>query len=401
MSVSAIESEATRLDGCIDGLLREYSGWRARIALGSIGYGLYDEYWEYVNLRLQTVEACRCLLRHDFVPDALGRMRTLLEAFLLLRLMARANKAFAIQDLSSLAPSEFKAKLIEIQEKWRQDKDSGTDTWLDVREYPRKRRHIQYVYEGLRVDGDPGVLISIQWAAFQQFRPETARLRSDSYFEYYKPPQKHLKKLAENRKNATGLYAAFLSYTALLDSLVLNDLLSDQERARVEAHYTFLGKFAHLTHDAERELSEASNVHYGGTGIGLRQPFSRAARLLAYAYLTLLTAGLIDEVLSILEAAPEKYVTRPATEDLRRETRRAVESIRYFWFVYNEASDFDKYLWAIHHATDQQLQAAGGYQNLKSDLITFDQHVWQRFQQMLTPAMNRRCGTYRPPIDGL
>ena len=397
---SPIDVEIDRLDGLLDAMLLAYTQWGTSLEMGEVHFNLYDEYWEFVNLRMQTARACRTLIQGGFVADALGRMRTLLEGYLLLRLMSRGRKAFRTQDLSGLPKADFKQRLEAVQTKWREEQAAGVDTWLDIREHPRRRGRIQYIYEGLKVEGDNDLMISIQWAAFQQYRPETARLKPDEYFKYYELDQTHKQIRAVHKKNAGRLYDDFLSYAALLDSLELNELMDVKERARVEAHYTFLGKFVHLTNGAERNLCDESNVHYGGTGIGLKQPYSRVAVLLAHAYLVFLVAGFLEEIISLIDRAPSEHIQQPQTERLSGFVEYSYQSIRYFWFIYNEASNYDKYEWAIPHATEDQLEQAGGYEGLSSSLITFEAHIFERFSGAFGSWDNLKCGAYRPPLPG-
>jgi hypothetical protein len=116
-----------------------------------------------------------------------------------------------------------------------------------------------HVFEGLKAEDDPGLVIPVHYFHFKDFRPEVMRLKHGDYFEYveYSPdtqkiPQGH-------QQEAAIVYRHYLSYDALLTCLELNELADGAAITRIEAHYTFLEKFLHPAHDAARDLHEDSN----------------------------------------------------------------------------------------------------------------------------------------------
>jgi hypothetical protein len=127
-------------------------------------------------------------------------------------------------------------------------------------------------------------------------QPEAMRLNAERYFVYYETPPEVMKAQAKHREGETYRYRHYLSYDALLECLALNHLASDAEQARIDAHYTFLGKFLHPTHEAPREFHDRSNVHDGQPRIGMQTRYSKAAVLLAHVYVIHLIADILDEV---------------------------------------------------------------------------------------------------------
>ena len=89
------------------------------------------------------------------------------------------------------------------------------------------------------------------------------RLDNSDYFEFHDPSPDLRKAQKGFRLEALLKYRHFLSYDGMLMCLELNDLVDKQSKLRVEAHYTFLGKFLHPSKDAMRDLHERSNLHHG------------------------------------------------------------------------------------------------------------------------------------------
>jgi hypothetical protein len=111
-----------------------------------------------------------------------------------------------------------------------------------------------------------------------------------------------------------------------------------------------------------------------------------------------LLSEILDEVAALFEKAPSKYVANPQTDELRRATQAVPQTLPYFWFIFNEAPAYDKFNWAVNHATDDQLKQYGGYQGLPSALIPFNQHIYSSLGSGLGAWSNTRVGAYRPPI---
>jgi hypothetical protein len=144
------------------------------------------------------------------------------------------------------------------------------------------------------------------------------RLDNSDYFEYHDPSPDLRKAQKDHRQEALLKYRHFLSYDGLLMCLELNDLVDKQGKLRVEAHYTFLGKYLHPSKDSMRDLHERSNWHHGRPTIGMEYEYTQTARLLVSSYICYLLAGILDEFAGLFERAPQKYVAAANTQELRK-----------------------------------------------------------------------------------
>ncbi len=246
-------------------MISAYLGWFQEIQFAGIHNTVYNDMLEFVNFRVETIDSCLDLIAKDKIADSLGLSRAILENYLLLILMCRGRKFFRLQNLESKSPEDFDLYLKEQQAKLEEHKKTSSTGALYIAKYPRAKRHIMYVFEGLTSEDDDVFIIPYHFFQFQEFHPETMRLNDSEYFEYYEPTPEMKKAQKDQRVNASGLYRFYLSYDALLQCLELNGLVDNDVIARIEAHYTFLGKFLHPTHNAARLLYERSNFYDGGT----------------------------------------------------------------------------------------------------------------------------------------
>ena len=131
--------------------------------------------------------------------------------------------------------------------------------------------------------------------------------------------------------------------------------------------------------------------------VGMERPYTQVARLLANAYVCYLVAGYLDEFARLFETASAEYVRDPKTQHLRTSVEDVEDTIPYFWFLFNEAPTYDKFNWASHRATDEQLADVAGYEELSTDLIPFQADVYENLRRGLLSWSNGRVGRYQGP----
>jgi len=392
-----MDIEISRVNATTRAMIDEYVQWGDKIVYEN-GNTLYMDLLDFVNFRIETADSCLLLIEHGKIADSLGLTRSLFENYLLFMLMCRGRKFIQLEDLSARTEGEFKKALKEKQEELDHRQKDGTEQVLSVSRYPRAKRHLMYVREGLRDSEDKSFVIPIHFFLFKDFRPEVMRLDEDDYFQYYERADETKKAIDQHKAEAASHYRHYLSYDALIQSLRINDLIDAPCVARIEAHYTFLGKFLHPTHNASRDLRDRSNVHSGRTAVGIEHPYSKVAELLASLYVCYVVAGLLEEAATLIETAPSKYVKDAGTDVLHGIIERIPADFPYFWFLFNDPPLYDRFNWCIHHATDKELAKWGHFSNVPKERVTFNQYVDSNLTHALGGWSNARCGTYVPPI---
>ncbi len=394
-----LSEEIARVNQLTQAMIDEYVSWRSKIVYGEIENAIYGAMLDFVNFRVETADSCLLLIENRKIADSLGLSRSLFENYLLLMLMCRGSKYFKLQDLSSVTEAEFKARFKKEEAELRQKQAQGKTQCLYVKRYPRPpKQQLMYVFEGRKSSEEPEFVIPVHFFHFQEFDPEILRLKVEKYFQYHELSPETKKADREYLRETESRYRHYLSYDALLQCLEINELADSAVLARIEAHYTFLGKFLHPTYNAARELHDRNNIYTGETAIGMRQPYSKIAVLLASLYACYLVAGLLDEAADLFERAPVKYMSEPGTSSMRNLTARIVIEFPYFWFLYNDPPLYDRYNYCSYHATVDELAKWNRYENVPKERVPFDQHIYRHLQSALNGWSNRRCGEYRSPL---
>lgn len=397
--MASIDEEIQHAIDTANDLMREYVAWCQEIEIGEIHNIAYSDIFDFTNFRMETASSCLLLVEHEKIADALGLCRALLENYMLLILMCRGKKHFRIIDPKSKSKEEFDAYFDEQRKKLQEQRERGSADVLDIRKTTRGGPpRIVYVLEGLTSSDEPDFTIPAHYFQFQEFFPEALRLKDERYFQYIPANQAELKMRKERKAEANSLYLFHLSYNALIECLELNDILDDAGVARLEAHYTFLGKFLHPTHNAARQLHEQSNYFEGKPTIGMEQEYAKPAILLAALYVTYLLAGILEEVARFLECAPARYIADAGTGDLRKLIESVPVHFPYFWFMFNSPPLWDKFNFAVHHLDDDELAEYGSYMDVPDDRVPFDADIYAHLDHALTAARNGRIGAYASPL---
>jgi hypothetical protein len=395
---NTLADEIIRAKQLAQAMIDEYVAWRGKITYGEEIQAMYMDILDFVNFRIETADTCLLLIKNGRIADALGLSRSLFENYLLLMLMCRGTKLFQLQDLSNLTEGQFKNAFAEKQTDLQALQEAGKTACLAVAKYPRAKRHLMYVFEGFRSPDISDFFIPAHYFHFRNFRPEALRLKDENYFQYFEPSEQTKKATRGHQENEKARYRFYLSYEGLLQCLELNGLADNAVQARIEAHYTFLGRFLHPTPNAARDLHEQSNIHDGKTRIGMNQAYAENAILLACVYVCYILAATLDEVTDLFEQAPAKYMSNPGTSDLSTATARVPAEFPYFWFLFNDPPLYDRFNYCVAHATDEELAGWGGYEGVPFERVTFDQHIYSHLQQALNGWRNIRCGEYRSPL---
>lgn len=399
MERSPIEKEIERIDGLGRELLSLWAKWGDQIEWGREYNTYYGDTIRFVNFRMETVETCLNLVKMGKIPDALGLCRALLENLLLLRLLCAGTKFYRVEELTGAEAARPAEALQQRREELAEAHAKGEQlARLMVDPFPGNARKLLHVFVGYTDETDPDFKIPAHHFVFQNFHPEVMRLNPDDYFDYMDPEESVTAAQKRHRKESAAQHIYYLSYGGLLRSLGLNGIVGEAERLRVEAHYTFLGRFLHPTHDAAQELLFYPNTHNSHTAIGSDQRYASAAVLLASLYATRLAVENVRAVTGLLKGASSKRVQDAHAEDLERLAEQTESSTKYFWLLGDEATLYDKFNWGIHFATDEELVQWGDYEGAPSDRIKFTINVYAHLKDCLGGWSNRRVGRYDPPL---
>ena len=396
----AIDIEIARVNEHSHNLLNEYVKWGQNIKSGQVDNTLYGDLLDFVNFRFETADTCLLLIEREKIANALGLCRSILENYMLFMLMCRGHKLFRLQNLEDKTEGEFKRYLQTRQQELEQQRQAGTTNCLAVEKYPRAKRHLMYIFEGLKDESEPSFMIPLHYFEFQDFYPETMRLKDEDYFVYRLPTASVAKAQKEHQQEMKFMYRHYLSYDALMQCLELNDIADKKTQTKIEAHYTFLGKYLHPTHDAARDLRQRNNIHRRQTVLGFDQPYEKVAVLLASLYVCFLVTGMLEEIAGVLEKAPARYIADAGTAALRSLTSQTAQRFSYFWFIFNEAPLLDKFNYCIHHVSDEELATFKHYGNIPSERIPFNMHIYGHLKDALDGWSNLRCGEYVSPLAG-
>lgn len=372
-------------------ILSTYSDWSHKFKGGDVSLSVHMDLIEFVNSRMETVDSCRILLENERVADVLGLNRSLLENYLLFILMCRGKKYFRLR---AVKRSE---KLQEIIDSER--KSIGVNSLVAVEEHPTLKRHIMYVFEGLKSSSDSSEFIPYHFFLAQKFNPEGKYLDDGQYFTYLDRGDEGKQRVEQYRQEQDFIHRHYLSYQALLDCLCINDIADEAILPRIKAHYTYLGRFLHPTHEAFRTLRTKNNWHSGmRTMIGTEYPYEQSATLLAYCYTIHNAIGFLEELAEVLDNAPAENFKDSGSEDIHKVIAAMKQRYPYFWYIFNDAPDYAKFNYCIYQMPRDEFDAIGNdYRRVDPSIVAFNKDIYGSFSKSMIQQSTTGAGVYHPP----
>lgn len=166
------------------------------------------------------------------------------------------------------------------------DLAAGTEPWTQgVRSLERHgRSRAVIVREGFDVQDDEGAVVqklSPYWLFTRRHQPLVGRAGDQA-----DDGLGDVEELKINARRNEDLYRSYLSWSALRDNLVLNDLYTEAEVRRVDVHYRFLSMYVHGTsagYDPFRDGGISGHDHYFGELVLLYVAWVAASELDTFA----------------------------------------------------------------------------------------------------------------------
>jgi len=389
----SIDTEINELNGQVNELLHMYGTWSNNFEYGAKAYDAYYKLVDFANFRMETVSSCLELIGNDKIADSFTLERTLLENYLLFLLMCRGHKYFQVRSLKGKKPAEIEQILADEQQY------IGKGDLLEIRTYPKLDKHLMYIRKGVTIKGDPDYSIPFFNFVYGQFDPLTMRLDEKGYFTYFEPEDDEDEQGDKLKKGQEQLHRQYLSYDALLQNLLLNEIVDDEAVRRIEAHYTFLSTYVHPTNDAFRDLHKNSNEHSFKTMVGFDKPYKESTKLLASIYNAKIAVSIIKELIEALKGGPSDFLQNINSQEIES-LCDAIESRNPFWFIFNDATNYDKFEQAVNITPAEELNAIGGdYTKLSNEQVKFERDIMRRFEGSLGGWHNQRVGRYQSPYN--
>jgi hypothetical protein len=385
-----LESEISKAAEDLNQILKSYMGLGSQVKTGEVQNTYFDEIFEFVNLRMESIDSARKLLTDSRTSDALTLCRPLFEQYLLFKLMCRGHKYYVLQEFEDR--SEFRDAL-----KYAKSRSSSDDVpYVRASRYRKKKLTIQYDFDTSSSKNKDSLAISYHYFLYQEQNPMSQNLKTWNYYSAI-PIEKDLREALESHHTeAKYKYVTYLSFSSLKDCLKLNNLANARTLPMIDAHYSFLGQFIHPTNRVTRNLHVRSNVYHGSTGIGLPNEYTRESVLFGYIYLINLACGYLDEVLHVLTSAPHKYIKTFPEKTYKDLIFNTLEDYSYFWFLSEKPPAYDKFRIAPGTLANEKNPQA--FLEVPDEDVLFDYAIYERFIQSLSGWSNFVGFVYESPL---
>lgn len=276
--------------------------------------------------QIEVLESTKELVKNEKIVEGFILLRTIFENFFIVSLILNGTKykrKYVVERNLNETPEQAHRKLEnQLREKIKKGRNNI------VTFYPlRKYKNIEIVYTGFYSE-DQERLIPSYYFFFKQYDPVRHRIDKIKSISSKDIFSEHKIKW---QKSHQYLYNYYLSPQQLIEFAVLNDIINEEQKVRFQVHYNFLSGFSHLTntgYDLIHNYPQNRNLHY------LKEISLLYVIMLSSYYITLLL----------------KYFKRVGLPiknhvQLKEKINQINKLFYYFWFIYNESSTYDEYMY--------------------------------------------------------
>ncbi|GAA4718139.1 hypothetical protein [Nocardioides conyzicola] len=270
------------------------------------------------NLALHLEGAVKLVDQHLYAP-ALAVTRTSIEHVVLDALLFRGRTW--VQNVRGISTGTW--------EQWQADREAGAEWTAYIVKWTRtKRGDVRICREGIYTNPDDQgnrERLSIYYFLLEEYdgsigRPvggasDTARDDEVGF------GRQELRALARENE---ARWRTYLTWSALLDNLAVNDLAEEADVGRLGVHYRFLSAYAHPVSHTHRRL-------YGDSRDGSTPHYDHYASELVLLYVV--TLAMLELVNFAAGLASRTDVTLGETDSLNDDLDFARRATDHFWFI--------------------------------------------------------------------
>lgn len=308
-----------------------------------------SEILDFIRVQALSLEHAKQGAIAGYYKDAYNNIRMVFEAYFLLILIStcivytRKLKVKKGAQESSLEEARERAK--------RQIRGNLGDDLVEI--FDEGGDTLKVVLKGQKVvdqDGNyTGIMIPFYYGAWKEYKPREHHLEKpwlEKRLSIKRFLQSDWKATARHNSPSfyakhTYLYQVIISFQKRLENLQINNVLNRKQIARVLVHYNYLSSYSHSTQESINAIRDIQAYHLiGGGGIDISYNHYHGELTLLY----------ICHLLSMYLRHALYYLTTWRSIPVNNERRlyrslcrRVQEQYGYFWFIFNEPHEYDKF----------------------------------------------------------
>lgn len=320
----------------VRGLLADASSLHTLVDWGPVSYTLYSDFLDYYNHQLGTLDTILSLVEKQRYRDALVLLRSSFEHYLIFMLYT-GGKYYFTRIRRRSGEKNLAAAKVRI-EKEIENLEASKRSYFKV---IQKDDLLLLRTEGPYIDGirGKGRLVPWYYRLLEQYDGKAAYLytgKQQKYFFSWAEKENLIRWHGNNKA-----IAHYLQFNNILESLELNNFCKKKTRSYMLAHYNFLSQFTHPTNSSIEIVNNRKQnpyQHYSNLWTE-----NEDLELICLLYAGYIAAGFLGVMINTLENAPVTYILRIRAGQVKNRINVFYESYKYFWFIYNGCSDYDKF----------------------------------------------------------
>lgn len=296
-----------------------------------VGNEYHYDLFDIIKTEFLSIDSALILLKSYRYKDCLSIVRNILETFLVFWLMVRAKKYRAPVWYTTKATEKKSSEIIrdEVFEKWTREKNNGNPKYQHIKKIKKLEQsdqfYVLYEYEGLFDDKNKMHIPYLYFLINQSYDPAAKLEGLDSIKEgiiHHDPKRIKIQR---------DFYQLNFRFEALIENLIINDLIKENQADYLRVHYNFLSQYVHPTKESINPNSQQLADRYS------RDYPDEILEELILLYLARLQYRFFKIIIDrMTEDNPNALVTT-----LLSFCKRLNISSSHFWFFDNEPTQYD------------------------------------------------------------
>ncbi len=305
------------------------------------------EILDFIRIQTISLENAKKNAVQGYYRDAYHLIRMVFEGYFILRLISTCDK-YPLRIRIKRAKND--PSLNHAKDRLIQQVRQKLGNRL-ITTYVEDKNILVAVLRGIPVvddkGKDTGVIVPYYYGAWHNFRPVEYHLKRETLQDRL-PTRRFLtgewatmprRIKSEIVKNYGALYKYFLTFDRILENLRLNGVLDKKTTTRVLVHYNFLSNFSHSTSDSLSIVRERKFYQLSQNGLDI--VYNHYLSELALLYVCHLLSMHLQHAIYYLRWRAIKL--KNELKIYRVLCKRVEGDFGYFWFVFNEPHQYDRY----------------------------------------------------------
>lgn len=349
------------------------------------GWAQWSDYRKWINFNIGSIQTVTELAGGDRYRDCYIILRSVLEAYLLIKLSMLARiQYFDLLPIKDPNTGKEKPGDLLLRAQGIAAKEPRFFSLKPMHEKNKPGRYWVRMLHTISPVGNTQEYVPVIYFFFKDYDPDGHYLSHLISKNSWAGSKWDVKKHREKQQSISKVY---LKLEQILLSFQINKFATPRQTDAILAHYNFLSKFTHAAPVSYDEVNSRYDIGHLNEVQGVFK-FERYNKMLCLLYALNLSLYFLELQLDYFTKEPDLLLERQHQAKLNALRKRIKQKYSFFWFIYNKPHEFDHF---TNKLKRQKLAPK------KTPNIPYYVNPLKRLRDMTGGWSNPILGQYVPP----